>query len=143
MTTTYNDMERPEATGKEDHSPDSLTPQQHQAVLALLEYPTVKESASSVGIHKATLYKWLGQPGFGRAYREARRQAFSSAVARLQAAASGAVATLLEIAEDPSQQGAARVGAARTILDFAVKAVAVEDLATDMEELKAGLGGTE
>ena len=49
---------------------------------------------------------------------------------------------MLEIAEDPSQQGAARVGAARTILDFAVKAVAVEDLATDIEELKAGLGDT-
>lgn len=61
-------------------------------------------------------------------------------MARLQAAASGAVATLLEIAEDPSQQGAARVGAARTILDFAVKAAEVEDLSARVEEFEAKLG---
>ncbi len=137
MNTTYNDVERPEATGKEDF-PDSLNPQQHQAVLALLEYPTVKEAASSVGIHKATLYKWLGQPGFGRAYREARREAVTRATARLQQLTGEAAEVLREVMNDKAQQGAARVGAARLVLDYAARMTEAEDLAVRVEALEEG-----
>ena len=120
---------------------EGISTDQLKAIMALLEHATVEKAARACGTHKNTIYKWLREDvQFQDAWREARQKAFSATVARLQAASSGAVDTLVDIAEDPTQPGAARVSASRTILDYAVKAIAVEDLATDIEELKAGLG---
>jgi hypothetical protein len=128
-----SDLERLQATQGEDN----LTPAQHRAVIALLEYPTVKEAAEATGVHKATLYKWLQVPDFQAAYREARRQAISRATARLQQISSEAVEALWEIVADRGQQGASRVGAARVILDYAAKMTELEDLEARIARLEA------
>lgn len=97
------------------------------------------EPAKSVGVDRSSIYRWMQQLAFRDAYREARREVFSAAVARLQQAASRAVAPLLEIAEDSSQQGAARVGAARTVLDYAVKAIEAEDLSARLTVIEEAM----
>jgi hypothetical protein len=57
------------------------------------------------------------EPDFQEALREARREAFSRAIARLQQAGSAAVATLLRIVCDGKTPGATRVRAAVTTRD--------------------------
>ena len=105
-------------------------------MLALLEQPTIVEAAKSAGVHKATLYKWLKEPGFQGAYRESRREALRLATARLQQTSSEAVEALKEIVGDRSQQGASRVGAARVILDYAAKMTELEDFGERLARLE-------
>lgn len=131
MTST-SDAERPDAT----HGEDSLGPAQHRAVIALLEHPTVKDAAEAAGVHKATMYRWLQQPEFQAAYREARREAVSQVTARLQQISGEAVEALREIVGDRSQQGASRVGAARCILDYAAKMTEIEDFGARLARLE-------
>ena len=61
-----------------------------QAIAALLTQRTTEDAARSVGIGSATLLRWLRDPEFDAAYRQARRAAFGQSVARLQHGASAA-----------------------------------------------------
>jgi hypothetical protein len=47
-----------------------------QAIAALLTETNAKEAARAIGIGSATLLRWLKEPEFDAAYREARRAAF-------------------------------------------------------------------
>jgi hypothetical protein len=107
-----------------------------QAILALITEPTIKAAADKVGITTPTLYKWLKLPEFKAAYREARREAVSVAITRLQQAATEAVEALRCIMNDPNKSASARVAAARSILEMAIKAVEIEDLEVRIEELE-------
>ena len=127
-----DDAERHGATRGED----LLGPAQHRAVIALLERPTVAEAANDAGVHRATLYKWLKEPGFQAAYREARRESLRLATARLQQISGEAVEALREVVGDRSQQGASRVGAARVILDYAAKMTELEDFGARLARLE-------
>lgn len=134
MAASIDNPARPDTTRGEDF----LSPAQHQAVVALLERPTVKEAAEAAGVHKATVYRWLQEEGFQAAYRQARREAVSRATARLQQITMEAVEALREIVGDPSQQGASRVGAARCILDYAAKMTELEDFEARLARLEEG-----
>lgn len=122
-----------DATHKGD---DALTVAQHRAVVALLTEPTLQDAAKSVGVDRSTIYRWFQQPAFQVAYREARHQALSRATARLQQISSEAVEVLREVMNDQAAQPAARVGAAKTVLDMALEATEVEDLSARVEALE-------
>jgi hypothetical protein len=55
-----------------------------EAILALLTNRTVEDAARACNKRARTLYRWLSEPEFKTAYREARRSAFSQSLARLQ-----------------------------------------------------------
>jgi nitrogen-specific signal transduction histidine kinase len=107
---------------------------QDQAIAGLLTAGTHAEAAVAAGISEATLQRWLRDPGFVAAYRQARRQVVEAAVAQLQRATSNAVATLERNLDckNPSVE----VRAAATILERATKAVELVDLAERVEELE-------
>ena len=127
-----DDAERHGAT----HGEDSLGPAQYRAVIALLERPTVKEAAEAAGVHKATLYRWLQEEGFQAVYHGARREVLRHVAARLQQISSEAVETLREVMADKTQQGASRVGAARTVLDYAVKATEQQEIIERLDRIE-------
>ena len=54
------------------------------AIVALLSPRRVEEAARVAGIGTKTRFRWLRMPEFQAAYRQARRQAFSQSLARLQ-----------------------------------------------------------
>ncbi len=58
-----------------------LTAAQERAIIALLNEQTVGRAAVAAEVGQRTLYRWLKDPTFSRAYREARRDAFGQAIA--------------------------------------------------------------
>ncbi|HEY6340444.1 MAG TPA: hypothetical protein VIY49_03045 [Bryobacteraceae bacterium] len=108
---------------------------QEQFIAELLSHPTVEAAAKAVGIGHVTSWRWLKDPAFAERYREATRGATRQAAALLQGAARQAVATLREIQSKGASE-AARVSAARTILEMAFKAADVEDIQQRLDTLE-------
>lgn len=113
-----------------------LSRKKEAAVAALISAPTIAAAAAAVGIHEITLWRWLRQPEFKAAYEEAKRQALEAAIKRLQAVSGQAVETLHEVMTDPTASPHARVAAARTVLEMALKAYELQDLASRVEALE-------
>jgi len=112
---------------------------QEAVIAALLTEPTHALAAQKAGLGEATLQRWLRDPGFLAAYRQARRQVVETAIAQMQRATSKAVATLERNLDcnNPSVE----VRAAATIIESATKAVELVDLAERVDELEQLLKG--
>jgi hypothetical protein len=106
------------------------------AVVALLSQRNVEEAARVAGVSASTLLRWLQVPEFQQSYRQARRDAYSQSIARLQRASSAAVSTLLTVMVDGNAPAASRVRAADCILEHATKAIELEDIEARVSELE-------
>mgnify|MGYP000586680698 CR=1 FL=1 len=115
---------------------EKLSRNQERAIAALLIHPTMLAAAAAAGVGEVTLWRWLQIPEFKEQYRLARREAVSQAVGHLQGACSVAVVALTDISQDVNCPASARVSAARTVLELALKGVELEDLAVRVEELE-------
>src|SRR5579864_7374698 len=101
---------------------------QDEAIAALLTQRNVEEAARAAGIGARTLLRWLKLSEFQTAYRQARREAFGQAIARLQQGTSPAATTLLKTMIDPSTPASVRVRAADSVFNHAAKAIEIEDI---------------
>jgi len=119
---------------------NKLSRKKEQAIIALLEAPTVKEAAEMVKINPATLYKWMALPEFEEAYRKARHRAMGEAIARLQQASSEAVATLWDVMGDQEATPASRVTAARTVLELGMRGTEIEVIEVRLKQLEEQAG---
>ena len=118
------------STKKPDKKPDAvLVPEivepvlsrRHEAVIvALLANPKMKDAARAAGVSEATVWRLMQREDFQRRYREAQEKAFDGALGTLQGAATEAIAALQK--NLACGVPAAEVGAAKTILDFTMKA---------------------
>ena len=122
------------------HSGEKLVPKQEAAILALLSSRNVEEAARATDVDARTLYRWMKQPAFDAAYREAKRAAFSQAIARLHQMSSAAVTTLGKVMVDPSTPPATKVRAADSILGHTAKAIEIEDIETRVTALEQAAG---
>jgi transposase-like protein len=111
-----------------------------EAIAALLTQRNIEEAAKAIGIAANTLLRWMKEPDFNRAYREARRQAFGQSIARLQQATSAAAATLMKIMVDQNAPASTRVRAADSIFNHAAKAIEIEDIEARVTELERATG---
>jgi hypothetical protein len=109
---------------------------QEEAIAALLTQRNVEEAARAAGIGTRTLLRWLKLPEFQAAYRQARREAFGQAVARLQQGASAAATTLLKTMIDPATPASVRVRAAECVMNQAAKAIEIEDIGARLAALE-------
>ncbi len=99
-----------------------LKARQEQAVLVLLETPTIAAAANKIGVNESTLRRWRADPEFQQAMEEARRDAFGDALCRLQAGAGKAVDALLAVVDDDQAKPSARISAARALLEHGHRA---------------------
>jgi DNA-binding MurR/RpiR family transcriptional regulator len=106
------------------------------AVTALITQRNLEEAARAVGISVATLVRWQRDPGFQKAYREARRATHQQSVARLQQATGAAVTMLLKVLVDPSTPASVKVRAAESVLEHSAKAIELEDIEVRVAELE-------
>jgi len=111
---------------------------QDRAIAALLKAETIRDAAKEAGIAEATLHRYLKDDAFKKAYREAKRAVVDHAICQLQRSAGKAVKALSSIIDEADAPASARVSAAKTILEVAMKAVEIEDLErriTDLERV--------
>jgi hypothetical protein len=114
-----------------------------EAIAALLTQKNFEEAARSVGIGTATLLRWQKLPELQEALRQARRAAFSQAIARLQQGATAAATTLLKVMLDAATPASTRVRAAESILTHSAKAIEIEDIEVRVAALEeAAASGT-
>jgi hypothetical protein len=114
----------------------SLERKQEEAIAALLSQRNIDEAARTAGISTRTLLRWLQLPEFQKAYRQARRDAYSQAVARLQQGTSAAATILLKTMIEPGTPASVRVRAAEAIFNHAFKAIEIEDIEARVSELE-------
>ena len=119
---------------------NKLSRKKEQAIVALLEEPTVRDAAERVKISPTTLYKWMALPEFEEAYRKARHRAMGEAIARLQQASSKAVATLWDVMGDQEATPASRVTAARTVLELGMRGTEIEVIEVRLKQLEEQAG---
>src|SRR6202522_1563295 len=103
-----------------------LRPKQEDAILALLLNRGIEETARTVKVTPRTLYRWLNEPEFDKAYRKARRKAFGQATARLQQASSAAVSVMMKTMVDGNAGASVRLRAADMVYSHAAKAIEIE-----------------
>jgi hypothetical protein len=120
---------------------EKLPRKQEVAISALLTCPSLGEAARRAKIGEYTLRRWLQDADFTEAYRQARRQVVQSAIVQIQVACGEAVQTLRVIMGNADAPASARVSAARTVLEMAVKAVELEDLEQRLTALEAHMTG--
>jgi hypothetical protein len=113
-----------------------LRPKQEEAILALLTNPSVEHAARAAKITPRTLYRWLSEPLFDRAYRKARRAAFGQGTARLQQASGAAVSSVLKIMVDQHTPASTKLRAADLVLTHGAKAIEIEDIEARVAELE-------
>jgi hypothetical protein len=117
---------------------EKLGGKKEAAILALLTARSVEDAARMADVPPRSLHRWLKEPEFQRAYREARRAAYGQATARLQQATSAAVSTLLKIMVDINAPASTRVRAADSVLDHARQANEAEDIEVRLTALEQG-----
>lgn len=114
------------------------TQRKEKALQALLVSRTRAEAAKAAGIGESTLREYMKDPEFLSRYREAFGHMVQDATRQAQQAISPALSTLREVVEDAGQPAQARIQAARTILDQALKYMEISDILeriTRLEEI--------
>lgn len=116
--------------------PGALPAKQELALRAVLSHPTLKEAALAAGISETTLWRYMQDEEFSKRLREARRDAVSHAVIRLQRASSDAVTVLRDLMMKDDAPASARITAARTVLDYSMRAVEMDELRARIDQLE-------
>lgn len=114
-----------------------LTPKQIRALEALASGETTVDAAAAAGITRRQLARWMGEPAFDQALREAKAIIYRESIARIVGAMSTATTTLVDICGDLTVSPQSRVSAARCILESALKAFGQVELDQRLTELEA------
>jgi hypothetical protein len=111
-----------------------------EVIAALLSEPTTAAAAAKVGVHVKTLLRWLREPSFLAAYRQARRQVVEHVIARLQQLGDKAALALERVLDDPDGRPQDKVRSATAVLDRALRGVELIDILERVETLEAARG---
>ena len=114
----------------------TLSRRERRFVAAMLEAPTVRDAASQAGLGERTCYTYLGRPAV-RAELTARQDALLGLAARRLAKEMGAALdVLVAVMNSKSASDAARVSAARAVLDSGLRLAELVSLADRVAELE-------
>jgi AcrR family transcriptional regulator len=111
-----------------------------KAIQALMTHRSVEAAARAAGVSKRTLYRYLHEPEFQDACREAKQAVVSQSMARLQFASSAAASTLLKLMVDPSTPASVKARVADSILNHAVKATEMEAVQAPAQTAENDMG---
>ena len=124
-----------------DETSAKISRKQEQCIAALLACSSIIEAAQHCGVAEVTMHRWLRQESFQAAYRDSRRQVMQHAIAQIQQITSEAVETLRAVMKDPDAPASAKVSAARTVIESALRAVELEDISVRLEALERAQNG--
>ncbi len=106
-------------------------------VTALAVGATVEQAAERAGVSARTAHRRLDDPDFVRRVDEARAELLGRAMARLSATCTSAVTTLGNLLT--AESDSVRLGAARSILDLALRWRSEADLAQRLDRVEGWL----
>lgn len=107
-----------------------------EAIAALLNNPTVKTAAESMGISERSLYDIMRRDNFREELEQRRRQLAEASCTALQARIGEATEILTQIMMNPVTPAQARVAAAKTIIGFALRSIEILDILPRLEALE-------
>ena len=102
---------------------------------------TRAEAAQAAGIGESTLREYLKDPEFLERYREAFGNLVQDATRQAQHSLSLAISTLTEIMGNTDEQATARIQAARSTLEYALKLTEQTDIFERLNALESSLTG--
>lgn len=114
---------------------------EEKILAALLAAPTVREAAITSGIPERTVYKYLARPDFRAEYQRQRTELVRVAWDGLRGTLEEATAVVRGLIADPLAPPQTRLNAARTVLEFTLKATEQLDILTRLEALEAAQNG--
>jgi hypothetical protein len=115
---------------------DGLSAEQDSAIIALVNETSIIKAADACGVNERTLRRWLNQPGFMAAYRQARRATMEQALGLTQRFLPAAIHTLAKVMTDPATPASSRVSAAAHLLRFGRESVELDELVGRIESLE-------
>lgn len=116
-----------------------LSVDQQRALELLLLGRTHLDVAKEVGVASFTLTRWKRLPEFKQALEEVRAAAFDGLVESINALTDEAVATISEMMRDRDTPPQVRLSAARMIVETSIKVRETQQLADEIEAIKARL----
>jgi hypothetical protein len=126
---------------RQNATPAGLTPKQRKAVEALLSTGEVSAAAKEAEVSRATLHRWLNEPAFLGAVRDAESRALDDLSRVLVRLGRTAAATLAKAMNDPTAPYATRVTAANASLSrlLQLRELATLEARVRSLEVQAGL----
>lgn len=106
---------------------------------ALLTSPTVLDASRACGVPRRTITRWLSRPDFKAEYDAARGQIVQNAWAGLNERLGEAISVVGELMQEGPPY--VRLQAARTVLEFALRAEEVHNITPRLEALEAAQNG--
>jgi ABC-type nitrate/sulfonate/bicarbonate transport system ATPase subunit len=119
---------------------EELSPKQQTAMMALAQGMTHHQAVEVAGVSSRQLSRWKETHSFREAVMGARREIYNQSISAIVSAMGCATATLLEICADTQASDAARVSAARAILEGGLKGFGLVDLSERIEALEQQYG---
>jgi hypothetical protein len=111
---------------------------ENRLITALLGGATINDAARQAGIGERTAWRRMADPAFQERLETARRESLQAAMTALERATATAVETLTDLL-GVKTAGSTRLGAARAVLEFAVKWREQEELAERLSLLEERL----
>jgi hypothetical protein len=125
------------------HNRPELSANQHKALAALLAHTRVEDAARASGLSARTIRRYLAEPDFARAYREQQRLLLSETTATLQRIAGDAAAAIEDSLSPEVEDKNLRLRAARTALEFLLRATETERKVRELEDVEERLEALE
>jgi hypothetical protein len=125
---------------RHDPTRRDLSLRQRKAVAALLSTGEVKAAAAEAGISRDTLHRWLKDPVFLAAVRQAEAEALDELSRLLVRLGRTAVATIAKAMSDPVTPAATRVRAADVALSRLLQLRELAQLEARVQALEAAAG---
>jgi len=125
-----------QSTTANDDLYGGLPVRQQNAIIALVNEPTIAQAAKTAEVGERTLHRWIREPTFSKAYRSARRESFSQALSLAQRYTPLAVNTLAKLISDSMTPASSRVSACMGILKFGRDSIEIDDLQARIENLE-------
>ena len=121
---------------------DAKRTKDETAILALACGATVEKAAQQAKQSKRTLYRRLAQPAFRRQVQAARAEMLQRSAGTATAATPAALKTLLELLNG-STRDAVRLGAARSVVEMALKLREITDLEERLSTLEVQVAASQ
>jgi hypothetical protein len=114
-----------------------LSRKQQKALSALVAQPTLALAAAQVGVTPRTLYRWLAEnEAFRTEYWRLQREIVNNATYQLVKASNNAVNCLISVMNDAEAPPAARVAAAKLVLEMAFRSIEMDELEVRIAKLE-------